>query len=247
MIFAIAVVLGTWAPWREQLVAPTTISGDSLFPAETAQDWISYADAIAYVEVTREEEGFQSDPIAEGEGYFVNRSVELTVMDVVWDSPLDTRPDLKSNELVRMAAPGWWVTDRGRSPLVLEGGERLELGDSYLAALLYDDRGSIGGEVGWTLLAPTAAVRVERDAELVSIPGVGEVKQQELVAVLAGLAVPDHVTAFLNLHPVDRLVEGSRALHGAEQPERDEVTESVPQGSSAPTVDESSEEGQAGG
>jgi hypothetical protein len=120
--------------------ARSFVVGDasSRFPAETLQDWKSYADAVAVVRVVDER---ALPPTAEdadhGEG-LIGRKVTVEVEKVLWVAP--QAPALP--ERVEMSQPGWVMHDGTRLPLQIAGAPRVGIGDRLLSPFVWVDADS---------------------------------------------------------------------------------------------------------
>lgn len=128
---------------------------DCMLPCETVTDWVSYADHVAYIDVTTEHElpfeQLEGDP--EGNGY-VPREVTAETGDVLWTR--DGAPALPAE--LSWGADGWVVDDGERSALAF--GVRVEVGERYLAVLV---RTAEDGGTVWFPLAPHTVFTVDDD------------------------------------------------------------------------------------
>ncbi|SDU55144.1 hypothetical protein [Jiangella alkaliphila] len=126
-------------------------------PCETVTDWVSYADHVAYIDVTFERElpfeQLEGDP--EGNGY-VPREVTAETGDVLWTR--DGAPALPAE--LTWGADGWAIEDGKRLPLVY--GVRVEVGERYLAVLMQAPADDRTGPV-WYPLAADALFTVDGD------------------------------------------------------------------------------------
>ncbi|MFE6971286.1 hypothetical protein [Isoptericola sp. NPDC057653] len=111
-------------------------TAEDSFPTTTAVDWVTYADHVLVATVVDEAEAVRpwEDGNPEGERY-VAREVALRVDDRLW-SAADPRhrppPDRFS-----MAAAGSLDRDGGRIPWAIEDTPRMEVGHTYVVALVW--------------------------------------------------------------------------------------------------------------
>lgn len=106
--------------------------GGGRFPADTLEDWKSYADHVVVYSVVAENE-VPPDPQEQerGEG-MVGRTVNLRVEEILWSA--QRGPDLPNEVSMRVA--GWALEDGVRRRFRLHGSPRVELGQRFLAPLV---------------------------------------------------------------------------------------------------------------
>ncbi|MFN0155936.1 MAG: hypothetical protein ACKVUT_16310 [Gaiella sp.] len=131
------------------------------WPAETLQDWVGFADHVAWVTVLAEQR-LSTDPavLASGTGR-VERIVDVRVESIVWSRGLASALP----ERLTLAVDGWWQEGGEIVPFASLGWHRPAVGESLLVPLL------LTTDLGWALLdspLPVVAGRVEPG------PGVGE-------------------------------------------------------------------------
>lgn len=107
-----------------------TASSD--FPAESLEDWVTYANQVSVIAVTGERE-LPRDPevVKNGEGY-IERAIRLTILDTIWRrSPSDV-----IDGEIEIVAWGWALKDGVKHPFGVDDGPRLEVGSKYLMPLI---------------------------------------------------------------------------------------------------------------
>jgi hypothetical protein len=115
------------------------------FPSSTAEDWVTYADFAAVVEMSRETKG-EPDPteVEHGEGD-VPRTGVFTVKEVLWEADGGRRaPDSLEYSLL-----GWWLQDGDGKALAEEvSGDRprLELGETYIISFAWQEERCYEGD-----------------------------------------------------------------------------------------------------
>ncbi|MFF4900013.1 hypothetical protein [Streptomyces sp. NPDC001068] len=124
-------------------------SGD-LYPSQTAEDWVSYADHVVVAGPTRERETNRRTYGKGAVAYAMDRRVTFRVDSRLWsrDSPRHT-----IGTDFDMVAPGWRVyrSSGARVPQPATDAPRLQVGHTYLLALRWS------GD-GWAVLGEGAAV-----------------------------------------------------------------------------------------
>ncbi len=154
-----------------------TIQLSDRYPSYTAQDWVTYSDAVALVEVTKEQrEAPSEDDVQLGEGT-VPRTVTLQVIDILWSAPEGT----PLPQTVKYEALGWAFhsgnTESG-APLVSLDRPRFESGQQYLVALDWEDERCYEGDGvipgSWRGLGANSALPVTD-----GVIGVGEFGGQQ--------------------------------------------------------------------
>jgi hypothetical protein len=151
---------GRSADVAELTVLATGGAGDHL-PSTTAADWVTYADHV--VVATPVDERVEPPTAAEvdrGEG-LVGRTVTLRVDDVLWSRG---DPDRPAPQTMSWDAWGWTFEgepdNRGR--VVGEGTPRVELGHTYLLAIVWEEARCSPGDprqpAGWQGLGAASTV-----------------------------------------------------------------------------------------
>lgn len=113
-------------------------SADSAVPADSVQDWATYADAIAVIDVLNEERiPPGDDELKRGEGT-VSRRITIGIEKPLWLRPT-ARDDIRlPSELV--TGGGFWEFRGDKEARVrVENREWLEVGGKYLAIMAYID------------------------------------------------------------------------------------------------------------
>jgi hypothetical protein len=104
---------------------PSLAEAVDLLPARTLRDWVSYADQVSVVTVTREEELSEpagTDPRLDED--YVGRRATLHVDRTLWRR--EGAPS--SDDTVQMIVWGWTERDGVRRPFAVRGGARMEVG-----------------------------------------------------------------------------------------------------------------------
>jgi hypothetical protein len=115
-------------------------SGDDRLPNRTAADWVTYADHVVLVTVTREHEMPPSQTeIERGEG-IVLRDLTLTVDQVLWSNPKPAKP---APDTFQWTAHGWSFegTDPTTNRVKMTGDDqpRMELEQRYVMAIEWEE------------------------------------------------------------------------------------------------------------
>lgn len=185
--------------------APDIIYGedDPKLPSDSLVDWVSYATQVSVVMVVSEEElPVPAGLSGEAGGGYVGRSVDLRIDETLWAYP-GTDPQTGTISLV---ANGWIRKGDVTVPFGSLGGERLEVGNTYVMPLV-----EYGGRWGWlstdTILLvgsdQRAAVNPERNFNLASQQLHG--KNFSEVTEALDQTTPDLVAArYAHLAPVER-------------------------------------------
>lgn len=143
----------------------------SMFAFESLTDWVSYATAVAVVEVVSEE----ILPLEEPEEFerLIARRVTVEFEDVLWG---EEPPD----PTMRTFAEGWFENTREgtRRPFVPMDGPRFEVGGRYVAAFIV-----WRGE--WSRMTSSSVIPLVGDV-LAPVPGAPDV-----AAAMAGLTLDD--------------------------------------------------------
>ncbi|MFK0167850.1 hypothetical protein ACIQU5_03505 [Streptomyces sp. NPDC090306] len=126
---------------------PKVIIADSedLLPGADATDWVTYADHLAIVTVTGQQElAATPDEIAAGEG-FVPRSVSVKVDKVLWSrSGAAAAPASMTWDI-----DGWMFHGTDRTPIRLDGEPSLNVGERYVVPITYLSVTDAVDEAGW--------------------------------------------------------------------------------------------------
>lgn len=160
-----------------------------LFAFNSLQDWRNWADIVAVVDVEREIEIPPDEKeLATGE-YLIGRSLDITSVEGIW-----SRRSFEVEQLT-LGTPGWVHSkENGRREILVQDGERMRAGGSYVVALVRKANGE------WTLLSkdsvlPVAEGRISGSDRLAPAG-------QELVG-----ATPADIGTRLQALPSDPLVE----------------------------------------
>lgn len=112
-----------------------------LYASSTADDWVQTAQTVALVRVVEEREGAFTQ-VDDGSGDAVQaRSVSLEVVRELWRSPeAGEILALEEGDTIAIEASGWVISEAGsKAPLAIRGQPRLEVGHSYVVALVNAD------------------------------------------------------------------------------------------------------------
>jgi len=138
-------------------------SGLETHASSTARDWVSTADVAVVAKVTAEQRG-SSSSTGDGTGdQFVERSVTLTVTRKLWERP--GAPNLTQGQSVEVTAAGWVAhSDGSMSRLASSGRPRLEVGHTYVVALLAGQCESREAEpTAWSMLGSDGVIPADDD------------------------------------------------------------------------------------
>lgn len=130
-----------------------------LYASSTASDWVRNADVAVLAKVTDEESG-PATSVGDGSGdKFMVRSVTIEVLQQLWGRA--GLPDLDDGGSIEISAPGTVVRDDGSvSKLAVRSQPRLEIGNSYVLALVCEPSLS-GGGPSWVTLGTGAVIPFE--------------------------------------------------------------------------------------
>ncbi|MEO3806027.1 hypothetical protein [Nonomuraea sp. B1E8] len=118
--------------------------GSDRLPNHTASDWVTYADHAVVVTVKAERElAADQEELEAGQGY-LPREVTLEVKDTLWSRDGAAKPAPVPE--FAWSAAGWTFGEKGRRPLAVEGRPRLELGHTYIMAIVWVPAFTDGGE-----------------------------------------------------------------------------------------------------
>lgn len=118
--------------------------GADRLPNHTASDWVTYADHVVVVTAESERElPATEEERKAGEGY-LPREVTLEVMDTVWsrDGAAKPAPDPDFT----WPADGWAFDGDGKTRMAMEDQPRIELGHTYIMALVWEPEFTDGAE-----------------------------------------------------------------------------------------------------
>jgi hypothetical protein len=137
--------------------------GKEAVPATTPEDWLSFGDHAAVVQVASETAQTPSaEEKAAGEGY-IGRTVQMNVKKIIW-----SRKDAAAlPTAVTMEVDGWSFKGSVKTPIAQEGAARIEPGHTYIVNLAKFADGS------WGSIGSDAALPYDN-----SIIGNGEVESQ---------------------------------------------------------------------
>lgn len=120
----------------ELTVASADGGSSSAYPSQRARDWVTYADHVVVVTPVAED-GLGPHEFEDGEGW-IDRRVTLRVDEVLWSRADPARP---LSGMLAVDMWGWLYdgdpSNRGR--WVGEGWSRVELGHSYIMAVIWED------------------------------------------------------------------------------------------------------------
>lgn len=217
------------APPPSSLAGYETVVSEGLdaLPSETLTDWVSYADAVAVVRVSKESRGeLTSDEEQAGEGLEL-RYVDLELVDTLWTGPRGLAPDAQIT-----VSPNAWVVSAGEKDrlLVFAAASRMEVGREYLVPLVHDDAfdpawqalsitsvlpfdGAVVGQ-GEVLLDETGATVSQKELSqaVQSLWGLG---REDVIRLLESTSPDATARELSSLAPTDRL----REVHKAAGPE----------------------------
>lgn len=111
-----------------------TIQTSETFGAETAREWVSFADAVVHVRIVAEERFDLRDPEAiDADEGMINRRVTADVAEVLWIRAGGSTPPAK----MTFGTLGW-VRSNGRElRMRKEGGGTLDVGKEYVFPAVY--------------------------------------------------------------------------------------------------------------
>lgn len=131
--------------------------------SSTARDWVKSADLVAVVKVTAESRGVASSADDGTGDQFVERSVTLEVVHQIWARA--GAPRLTDGDTVDVDAPGWVaLADGSTSRMAFEGQPRLEVGHTYVVALMASVCATdTAGGMSWATLGTNAVLPADDD------------------------------------------------------------------------------------
>lgn len=206
-----------------------TVSGISSLPNESLQDWVSYGDAVAVVQIASEdgESALTPEEEAAGEGLTV-RHVTAEVRSIVWTAPNVGHDDPPPS--FSIDAPGWIYADGSKHPYVMEDGNRLEVGDTYLMPIAEFDAGGwkpigfgvpLAGEQSLRVVPGEQEATATEGRSIVDPPAAVELSglTVDAAADLIAATAPDPVAAqHVDLDPQARFREVTRQEQAVEGP-----------------------------
>lgn len=179
----IIVALATWgafqvfastAPGTATSARPYFVDAVETVHSSSAVDWASAADVV--VDATVVSEHRLASPVSETEvgtgRRVVGRSVTVKVSEVLWRSPTWSMHDPTT---ITMNAFGWMRdVDGTMREMAVDGGSRLEVGHSYVLALVWEPAECTDGDrtaAAWTWIGSQGIVPADGD-----VVGSGEVE-----------------------------------------------------------------------
>lgn len=133
--------------------------GRDLYPTQTASDWVAHADHVVVVTAVDESEPPSALELEElGEGY-VPRTATLQVDRVLWSD--DAAQQAAPEGRIEWDAWGWELSDGELTPMAAHDQPRVEVGHSYILAIVWEPAVADGGEqqpAGWNGLGGGAIV-----------------------------------------------------------------------------------------
>jgi hypothetical protein len=132
----------------------TGAQGSTLFPNESLQDWVTYADHVAvYTVVAEREMPLDAEEKESGEGY-AGKLVTLRIDRTLWSA--EAAPALP--ERIEMQAVGWLYRNGQREPTTARDSPSVSVGNRCLAPLAQVEF-DVGPE--WWPLTPAAQLPLE--------------------------------------------------------------------------------------
>lgn len=129
------------------------VNASGKLPSESAEDWVTYSDAVAVVSISDEKQRAISDWVkAYGEG-IVGRDVTGRLERGLWERDGGQKPPASFSLLVA----GWVVKDGKLIDFVASKGSRVEPGHKYIMPLARLDSGV------WSPLNPQAVIAYDDD------------------------------------------------------------------------------------
>jgi hypothetical protein len=166
-------------------------------------DWVAFADHVAVVRAVSETTISPPKEIADaGEG-MVGRAIRMELVDTLWVRPGSSRMLADDFELRTF---GWALRGEQLVPLQLVGAVRVEVGETYVAPLVWDD-GS------WGVLSLSAVLRLQND--LIEVDSAGN---DPSLASLNGLSVPGVSQTLDSIEP-EPILQQIQGLSGTERVE----------------------------
>ncbi|MFC9704955.1 hypothetical protein ACFTWD_30150 [Streptomyces sp. NPDC056943] len=137
-------------------------SGKDAYPNRNASDWVTYADhVVAVTPVAEKDQSVSAEYRDRGEG-IVLRELRLRVDKTLWSSPKASRP---TPESIDLPAWGWSFKDGDtgkRTKMAAEGSPRLEMGHSYVLAIIWEEERCTEGDprvpAKWNVLGGSAII-----------------------------------------------------------------------------------------
>ncbi len=198
---------------------PVFVEDAQIFPFNSLQDWVTYADQVSVVEIVAEE---RLEPEVGPESTHVGRLLTARVDRTLWS--VDGEPARE----VKFIANGWLIKDGKERPIVPRDGLRLVVGGTYVLPLFESS-----GEWGFlttSSIIPIDGDRVHAEFEPMNLAAAGleGIEVSELQQRLAD-TVPDPLAARVDpdLTPIQRAVAISELRDGISS-ESDAEEQGVP-------------------
>lgn len=213
-VFAlVAVTTGvTVTAIRDEAPAPApemvAMQASQSLPSQTLEEWASYADELAVIQVIEERE--LPPAKVETTGGYVPRDVTVRVERTLWRRSAAPDPAPATFSFTDL---GWLERDGVRVPVGAAGGNRLEVGKRYLAPLVRVDS-------DWFPLAPNAQLLLDGDTVTDTVdmgrltPAARRMTHLDVAAAAERLAAtpPDPVAKrFADLPPRERFNAAAEA------------------------------------
>jgi hypothetical protein len=152
---------------------------------DTPRDWVSWADAIAVVEVVGEDQLEHPWDTHESREGFVGRQIRAAIEETIWARP---GAEPAPNSVTLKTTDGWWYDHGALVPMKDLGAHRSEVGDRLLVAMFHSK------DWGWTLMS--GGIPVSADARLRP-----DVDQTDLGEQLRSMTVQQTVETFRSAKP----------------------------------------------
>ncbi|MFE7553215.1 hypothetical protein [Streptomyces gardneri] len=137
-------------------------SGKDAYPNSSASDWVTYADyVVTATPIGEKDQDIRAEDRQRGEG-IVLRDLKLRVDRTLWSSAKASRPQ---PQVIDLEAWGWSFKDGDtgkRTKMGSEGSPRLEMGHSYVLALVWEEERCTEGDprvpAKWNVLGGSAII-----------------------------------------------------------------------------------------
>lgn len=140
------------------------VAGLQRFLSATGEDWVRNSDYVVQVTVTSESPIASRFPDDGAPGGSVGRAVRLSVDDVLWRRQAPTHPLAES---ISLQTFGWHREDGELTPVAYADTPRLEVGHSYVVALVWVPRACAPGDgelpAHWSTLGDQAVIPADGD------------------------------------------------------------------------------------
>lgn len=131
--------------------AVVTAPASTRWPAESLEDWVTFADQISTMTVVAERQlPLDERTVRIGEG-LVGREVTAVIRSTLWAY----HPQRVIRGTTRFRTWGWWLHDGELVPVIPEDEVRLEVGDEIVAPLMRTPEGD------WAPVVPHAVLHLD--------------------------------------------------------------------------------------